>query len=67
MQSFEHLCGGRKIVLQYGDSMQSFPKDSNFACKTKRVWRARAKTRICSMEFTVQVSTFVELKLLWNG
>ena len=32
------------MVLQYGDSGRSFPKDSIFACKTKIVWRTRART-----------------------
>ena len=35
------------MVLQYGDSERSFPKDSIFACKTKSVWRTRARTSIC--------------------
>ena len=43
------------MVLQYGDSGRSFPKDSIFACKTKSVWRTRV---FVEMEFTVQVSTF---------
>ena len=29
------LCGWRKIVLQYGDSVRSFPKDSIFASEDK--------------------------------
>ena len=40
------------MVLQYGESVRSFPKDSIFVCKTKSVWRTRAKTRartsVCS-------------------
>ena len=53
--------------MQYGDSVLSFPKDSIFTCKTRSVWRTRTRTSICkALEFTVQVSTFVELKLLRN-
>ena len=37
VRSFEHFCGGRNMVSQYGDSGRSFPKDSIFACKTKSV------------------------------
>ena len=48
VRSFEHFCGGRKMVLQQGDSGRSFPKDSIFTCKTKSVWRTRARTSICS-------------------
>ena len=49
--------------MQYGDSVQqSFPKDNSiFACKTKSVWRTRARQVFVAMEFTYQVSTFVEL------
>ena len=36
------------MVLQYGDSGRSFPKDSIFAGKTKSVWMTRARTSICS-------------------
>ena len=49
------------MVLHYGDSERSFPKDSTFACKTKSVWRTRARTSICRNGVL-----FVELKLLWN-
>ena len=54
--------------MQYGDSVsvRSFYKDSIFACKTISVWRTRATISIVAMESTDQVSTFVELKLLWN-
>ena len=54
--------------MQYGDSVsvRSFYKDSIFACKTISVWMTRARTSIVAMESTDQVSTFVELKLLWN-
>ena len=34
---------GRKIVLQYGDSVRSFPKDSIFAFKIKSVWKGKNK------------------------
>ena len=44
--------------MQYGDSARSFPKDSIFACKTKSVWRRRARRNIVAMEFTVQVSSY---------
>ena len=47
------------MVLQYGDNGRSFPKDSIFACKTKSVWRTRARRSIVAMKFTVQVSTFL--------
>ena len=56
MRSFEHFCGGRKIVLQYGDSVRSFPKD--FACKTKVSGGQEQEQVFVAMEFTVQVSTF---------
>ena len=46
------------MVFQYGDSGQSFPKDSIFAGKTKSVRRTRAKQVFVEMEFTVQVRTF---------
>ena len=46
------------MVLQYGDSGRSFPKDSIFACKTKSVWRTRARSSIITMEFTDQVSSY---------
>ena len=49
--------------MQYGDSVLSVPKDSIFTCKTKSVWRTSI---FKALEFTVQVSTFVELKLLRN-
>ena len=38
------------------------PKDSIFACKTKVSGRQEQEQVFC----TVQVNTFVELKLLWN-
>ena len=44
------------MVLEYGDSGRSFPKDSIFACKTKSVWRTRARRLFLAMEFTVQVT-----------
>ena len=44
------------MFLQYGDSGQSFLKDSI-------VRRTRARTSICRNGIH---STFVELKLLWN-
>ena len=43
--------------LQYGDSGQSFPKDSIFACK-KKVSGEQEQEQVFVMEFTVQVSTF---------
>ena len=46
------------MILQYGDRGRLFPKDSIYACKTKSVWRTRARTSIVAMEFTVHVSTF---------
>ena len=52
------------MVLQYGDSGRSFPKDSIFACKTKSVCSTRAKTNIWNSMFRLVL--FVELKLLWN-
>ena len=42
------------MVLQYGDSKRSFPKDSIFACKTK----SEQEQVFVEMEFTVQASTF---------
>ena len=67
MRSFEHICGGRKIVLQYGNSVRSFPKDSIFTCKKQKVSGGQEQEQIfVAMEFTDPVSTFVELKLLWN-
>ena len=48
VRSFEHFCDGRNMVSQYSDSGRSFPKDSIFACKTKSVWRTRARTNIYS-------------------
>ena len=48
VRSFENLCDGRKVVLQYGDSVQSFPKDSIFACKTKSVWKPGARISTCN-------------------
>ena len=50
------------MVLQFGNSRRSFPKDSIIACKTKSVW-TRARTSIFSNGIH---STFVELKMLWN-
>ena len=66
MRSFEHLCGGREIILQYGDIVRSFPKD--IAILTKRVCRTEQEQVFVAMECTdqVKVSTFVELKLLWH-
>ena len=61
--AIEHLCVWRKIVVQYTDSVRSFPKDSIFACKTKNVLRTRARTSICSNGIHC---TYVERKLLWN-
>ena len=66
MRSFEHHCGGRKIVLQYVDIVQSFPKDSIFACKPKVSGGQEQEQVLVAMEFTDQVSNFVEMKLLWN-
>ena len=45
------------MVLQYGDTERSFPKDSIFSCKTKSVWGAQEQVFV-EMEFIVQVSTF---------
>ena len=47
------------MVVQYGESVRSFPKDSIFACETKSVWRTRAEQVFVAMEFIVQVSTFL--------
>ena len=58
MQSFEHPCGGRKVFLQYGHSVRSFPKKVSGGQEQEQV--------LVTMEFTDQVSTFVDLKL-WNG
>ena len=48
VRSFDHFCVGRKMVLQYGDRGRLFPKDNIITCKTKSVWRTRARTIICS-------------------
>ena len=33
------------MVLQYGDSGRSFPKDSIFACKTKKCLENKSKKK----------------------
>ena len=64
MQSFEHLSGGRKIILQYGDSVRSLIV---FSLVKQKVSGGQEQQQVLvAMEFTDQVSTFVELKLLWN-
>ena len=56
------------MVLQYGDRGRLFPKDSIFACNVKQIESGGQEQEdvFVAMEFAVQVSTFVELKLLWN-
>ena len=44
--------------------MCSFPKDSIFSCKTKVSGEQELECVFVAMEFTVQVNTYVELKLL---
>ena len=55
MRSFEHLCGGRKIVLQYSESLQSFPKNSISLVKQKVSGGQEHEQVFVVMEFTVQV------------
>ena len=66
VRSFKHICGGRKIVMQYGNSVQSFPRIVFSLVKLKVSGRQEQEQVLVAMEFTDQVSTFVELKLLWN-
>ena len=47
------------MVLQYGDSGRSFPKDSIFACKTKVSGEQEQEEVFVAMEFNIQVSTFL--------
>ena len=47
-----------EIVLQYGDSVRSFPRIV-FSLVKQKV----SGEQLVAMEFTDQVSTFVELKL----
>ena len=51
------------MVLQYGDSGRSFPKDSIFACTHKVSGGQEQEQVSVEMEFTVQVSTYFELNL----
>ena len=44
----------RNMVLQYGESGRSFPKDSIFACKTKVSGVQEQEQVSVAMEFTVQ-------------
>ena len=48
------------MVLEYGDIVRSFPNDSIFSGGQEQ------EQVFVAMEFTDHVSTFVELKLLWN-
>ena len=62
MQSFEHLCGERKIVLQYGDIVRSLPKD-NFSLVKQKVSGGQEQEQVfVAMEFTDQVTNEVAME-----
>ena len=53
VRSFEHICGGRKIVLQYGDSVRSFPRIVFSLVKQKVSGRQEQEQVLVAMEFIV--------------
>ena len=79
---FEPLCGLKKIFFQYCVCVRSFehfcmvsstvtvgdhfPRIVFSLVKQKVSGEQEQEQAFVAMEFTVQVSTFVELKLLWN-
>ena len=59
MQSFEHCCGGRKIILLYSDNVRSFPNIVFSLVKQKESGGQEQEQVFVALEFTVQVSTFL--------
>ena len=65
VRSFEHFCGEEKLFCSTVTVCDHFPKIV-FSLETKVSGEQEQECVFVAMEFTVQVSTFVELKLLWR-
>ena len=63
---FEHLCGGRKSFCSTVTLCDHFPRIVFSLVKQKVSGGQEQEQVLVAMEFTDQVSNFVELKLLWN-